>query len=82
MTREQILEEIGRLPEEKLAEVYQLLQQLDLSIADRKSKESIMSFAGSWQDMSEKHFQALSAEIAQRRRQAFSRRRGDAGITP
>jgi predicted DNA-binding antitoxin AbrB/MazE fold protein len=37
--------------------------------------QSIMKFAGAWQDMTEAEFESLLGEINQRRQSAFTRRR-------
>jgi hypothetical protein len=82
--RERIAEEIGRLPESRLAEVFNLLHFFRMGVESAQSANAgdVMQFAGAWQDMSQPDFDRFSEEIAARRRAAFDRRReldGDAG---
>ena len=79
--RVKILQEIDLIPEEKLPEIYDLLHHFRLGLQadqDRAAQDrvaSILRFAGCWQDMPAKAYTAFVQEIAERRHQAFSRRR-------
>jgi len=74
--REKVLEEVHRIPEDKLAEVYAILHYFRLGIeASRDPMRSVMRYAGCWQDMPEEMFVGFIQEIAARRQAAFSRRR-------
>lgn len=83
MIKQKVLQEIELLPEDKLVDIYNFIHHLRLGVetAESKPAKSIMSFAGSWNDMPEDVFQAMSLDIQQRRNQSFSRRRGNEGIT-
>ena len=79
--RAKVIEELDRLPTDRLTEIYDLIHYYRLGIEttlvrDQKAK-NIMSFAGSWEDMSEDEFSAFIDEVRHRRRQAFTRRRAD-----
>lgn len=55
--QKQVLEEIKRIPENKLAELYNLLHAFRLGIqSPMDSSEQIMQFAGSWNDMPDEVF--------------------------
>lgn len=74
--RERVIEEIKLIPEHKLLEIYDFLHYFRIGL--QKSIENIdqiMSFAGCWEDMPEEVFSDFLEEIAQRRTQAFLRRR-------
>jgi hypothetical protein len=71
-----VLEEISRIPEERLPDIYRLLHDFRLSLeASRGETHSLMRFAGCWQDMPDQVFDRFVEELAERRRQAFSGRR-------
>ena len=71
-----VLQEISLIPEDKLPDIYQLLHYFRLGLeVSRDRKQSVMRFAGCWQDMPDEVFDTLMDELAQRRHQAFSRRR-------
>jgi hypothetical protein len=76
MTQEQILKELARIPEAKLAELYDIIHYFRLGLEqEQKQGNPTMELAGSWADMPEELFQSLIGEIASRRKQAFSKRR-------
>lgn len=74
--RDKILEEIQHIPEARLAEVYDFIHYFRLGLEKAgNADESIMRFAGSWQDMPDDVFNELEEDLASRRKQAFSERR-------
>lgn len=74
--RERIFEEIRRIPESKLAEIYSLLHHFRVGLeTTRNGMKPVMKYAGCWSDMSDKVFAEFTQEIATRREDAFSRRR-------
>jgi len=76
--RDKLLEEIKLIPEHKLSELYDFIHYFRLSLQNSKeNRDQIIKFAGCWKDMPKEIFNEFSKEIAQRRKQAFSRRRGD-----
>ncbi|HEX6385591.1 MAG TPA: hypothetical protein VF177_13050 [Anaerolineae bacterium] len=76
MGREEIFEEINLIPEDKLPEVYAILHYFRLGLeASRSGKQSVMQYAGCWQDMPAEMYAQFTQEIASRRQDAFSRRR-------
>ena len=81
--KRKVLQEIDLLPEDKLIDIYNFIHHFRLGVEKAESipTKSTVSFAGSWSDMPEDMFQEMSREVEQRRQQAFSRRRGDEGIT-
>ncbi len=78
--RETVLREVNLIPEDKLFQVYELLHyfRLDLEAA-RDKTESVMQFAGCWEDMPDETFAAFTQKVAERRQGAFSRRRNREG---
>jgi hypothetical protein len=81
--KNKVLKEIDLIPEDKLADLYNFIHHFRLGLEKSqvtKSKQ-ILAFAGCWEDIPEETFTDFTTEIAQRRRQAFVRRRSDEGIT-
>lgn len=74
--RDQIAAELERIPEARLPEVFDLLRfyRLGLEASPGASRESVMSYAGAWQDMDAKQFEEFSQEIRARRGAAFGDR--------
>lgn len=79
--RNQLIEEIKRIPENRLPEIYDFLHFFRLGLQKSKgSVEQMMKFAGCWDDMPDKVFNDFFEEINQRRDMAFSRRRSGEAI--
>lgn len=76
--KDQIIEEINLIPEDKLIELYNLIHgfRLTLKLSENNVNE-IMKFAGCWQDLSEEEFTDFSQEIEQRRQNSSIRRFAD-----
>ncbi len=67
-TRNRILEEIDKIPEEKLIYLYDLIHFFRLGLETKKSSaQDILKLAGSWKDMSEEAFNDFLNEIKGRR---------------
>jgi iron complex outermembrane recepter protein len=76
--RNQIIEEINLIPEDKRQELYNLIHQFRISLERSPNNvDRIMQFAGIWLDMSEEEFSNFCEEIEQRRQASSSRRFGD-----
>lgn len=74
--RTRVLEEIGRLPEDRLPGLYDVVHFFRLGLESSKAEpQDVMAFAGSWRDMSDSDFEAFLDEVRERRRRSFSRRR-------
>jgi hypothetical protein len=71
--RTQVWEAIEQVPDENIAELYQLVQTFRqhgaLPVADT------MSFAGCWSDLPEPVYSDFLRDLDDRRQQAFSERR-------
>ena len=80
--RDRVMEEIKLIPEHKLSEVYDFIHYFRIGLQKSKGNMGqIMKFAGCWKDMPEEVFNEFLAEIRERRKQAFTRRRSsEAGI--
>ncbi|HAO10321.1 MAG TPA: hypothetical protein DCQ51_03855 [Planktothrix sp. UBA8407] len=66
--KNQIIEEINLIPEDKLIELYDLIHGFRLTLKPSENNvNEIMKFAGCWQDLSEEEFTDFSQEIEQRR---------------
>jgi hypothetical protein len=76
MLRDRIVEEITLLPDHKLRAILDLVHYFRVGWQGAGGNATqIMGLAGSWKDMLEDTLREFSAEVAQRRSQAFSRRR-------
>jgi hypothetical protein len=74
--RTKVLAEIQRIPEEKLAEVYDLIHRFRVESETGFNTVPMMRFAGCWDDMNQEVYDEFIDEITLRRQQAFSRRQG------
>ncbi|MDJ0839737.1 MAG: hypothetical protein QNK37_24690 [Acidobacteriota bacterium] len=74
--REKVKQEINRVPDEHLAEVYDVVRHYSLIRQSASKTQSIMDFAGAWQDMPDQQYEDFLSEVNQRRRVAGKRRRG------
>ena len=74
--RRKFIEQIQRLPDEKLNELYEIIHffSTDTKHAKPCSKDNVMRFAGCWDDMSDSEFNIWLNEISERRSTAFSGR--------
>ncbi len=78
VVRERLLEEVYRIPEDKLDEVYKFVHYFRIGIETARDEQSdVMRYAGCWQDMPEETFNQFIQDVKTRRQQAFSRRRSD-----
>ncbi len=74
--RDRVIDEIKRIPENKLSEVYDFLHFFRLGLQKSKGPvEQTIKFAGCWNDMPDEVFNDFFEEITQRREMAVSRRR-------
>ena len=78
MIQEQIIKELKQIPEDKLAELYDLIHYFRLGLEIEQQVNPTMQFAGAWKDMPEDEFQSFLKETQARRHQAFSGRRESA----
>jgi hypothetical protein len=82
--KNKVLQEIDLLPDDRLPDVYNFIHFFRLGIekAEGAGAQSILAFAGTWQEMPDEMFEEFVVEVEERRRQAFTRRReheGNAG---
>ncbi|MBF2028452.1 MAG: hypothetical protein IGS48_17075 [Oscillatoriales cyanobacterium C42_A2020_001] len=71
-----VLEEVQRVPENRLEALYDLILHFRLSDEETETNaNSVMSYAGCWNDLPDEMFDGFLEDTAQRRQQAFSRRR-------
>lgn len=77
-----VMDEIKLIPEHKLSEIYDLIHYFRIGLEKAEvNMEQMMKFAGCWNEMSEEMFSEFLQEIAQRRKQTFSRRyTGETGV--
>lgn len=73
VTKDKLINEISLLPEDKLGEVYNFIHYFRLG-TEKKNKNNILSFAGSWKDMDDEKFDDYLSDISERRNKAFSSR--------
>lgn len=76
LEREKIMDEVKRIPENRLAEIYSLLHYFRIGIEQsRETLKPIMQFAGAWSGMPEEIFSDFMSSITTRRHEAFAGRR-------
>ncbi len=73
--REKVVEEVNRLPDEQLEDIFNLIHHFRLGLEANRSKPDIMSFAGCWKDMPEAEFEDFLNEMQTRRRDTSRRKR-------
>lgn len=79
--KHKVMQEIDLIPEDKLTDLYELIHYFRVGLEKSELKKPTLAFAGCWQDMPDEMFNDFTAEIKQRRHQAFARRRGNEGRT-
>ncbi len=78
MFKNQLIEEINLIPEDKREELYKLIHKFRMGLERSPNNiNQIMQFAGSWSDMPESDFSDFCEEIEQRRQASSSRRFSD-----
>ena len=76
IVRNKLLEEIEKIPEDKVSDIYNLVHYFRLGLQSQKANpKKILSLSGSWKDMSEDNFNEFLNEVKIRRKTAFSSRR-------
>ena len=67
VNKDDIINEIELIPENRLAEIYDLIHyfRIGLEISEEKT-QSIMEFAGCWRDMPDDLFESFAGEITER----------------
>lgn len=82
LIKNKVLQEIDLIPDDKLTDLYNFIHyfRLGLEKSQVTKPKLILAFAGCWQDMPDEMFNNFTAEIKERRHQAFARRRGNEGI--
>ncbi|OQY30711.1 MAG: hypothetical protein B6I38_06955 [Anaerolineaceae bacterium 4572_5.1] len=78
--KDKVIREINLLPEEKLLEVYNFIHYFRIGAESEKSKiaeSSLLSYAGSWNDLADDVFDDFLSDVTERREKAFSGRRDD-----
>jgi hypothetical protein len=82
LIKSKVLQEIDLIPEDRLVDLYNFIHyfRLGLEKSQIEKPKPIMAFAGCWKDMPDEMFSDFTTEMRQRRRQAFTRRRGNEGI--
>ena len=74
VTKQTILEELDRVPEHKLEEVYSYLQSVTQSTAlSEEHRNEILSYAGAFSDMSDEEFKEFSQDLKSMRNKLFNR---------
>ena len=78
--RERLLDEIQRIPDTRIAEVFDLIHFFRIGLAAvppraETPEAMIAQFAGCWSEMPEQDFTAFQSELQSRRHTAFGQRR-------
>ena len=78
ISKNQLLEEISLIPEDRHQELYNLIHKFRISLNQSEHKiNEIMQFAGSWSDFPEEDFKNFCEEIEERRQTSSTRRFSD-----
>jgi len=80
--REKLFDEIAKIPDEKVPEVFDLLHHFSIGLGVKASNpQKILKLAGGWQDMPEDDFKDFLTDVTTRRKNAFiSRRNRETGV--
>ena len=80
--RNKLLDEVTKIPDDKIPEIFDFLYHFRLGLEVKKSNpQKILQLAGSWEDMSDLDFKDFLDEIKNRREKAIlSRSRREASI--
>jgi len=74
--RKKLIDEITKIPDEKLPEIYDFLYYFRLGLVTKSSnRQKTMQLAGSWNDMPDAEWDDFLNDIQNRRKTAFSLRR-------
>jgi len=74
--REKLFDEISKIPDEKVPEIFDFLHYFRLGLGMKLSNpQRILKLAGSWKDMSEDDFDDFLNDVTNRRKNAFILRR-------
>lgn len=74
--REKLFDEIAKIPDEKVHEIFDFLHYFRLGLGIKASNpQKILQLAGSWKDMSEDDFEDFLNDVTTRRKNAFISRR-------
>ncbi len=74
--RNKLLEEISRIPEDQVSDIYNLVHYFRLGLQSKKANpDKILKLSASWKDMSEDDFNEFLNQMRARRKTAFSSRR-------
>ena len=70
--RNKVLEEVTKIPDDKIPEIFDFLYHFRLGLGAKKSNpKKILQLAGSWKDISDKEFEDFLDDIKKRRAKAF-----------
>jgi len=73
LTLSSIIKEIKKIPEDKLEEVHTFIKSLEQNSKGKNShKKDLMSYAGSWKDMSNEDYKDFVKETRRTRKNLFS----------
>jgi hypothetical protein len=75
ISKNQIIEEISLIPDDKLNQLYDLIHNFRIELNQSENNlNKIMQFAGCWENMPEETFTGFCEDIEQRRQTSSSRR--------
>ena len=79
MIKTRLIDEINLIPARKLSEVYDFIHYFRLGAEKEEAniQNTSLSYAGSWQEMDADVYDDYLADIASRRKKAFSDRRNN-----
>ncbi|MBN2891199.1 MAG: hypothetical protein JXL97_04960 [Bacteroidales bacterium] len=71
VTYQKILDALAKVPVKRLSRVYDLIRYE--SVENDKNKESILQFAGSWNEFSDSELEDFLGKIQENRKEIFER---------
>ncbi len=73
MTREDVINEIKQISDEKMNIIYEVIHRLRIEFERENKSHEILRYAGTWSDMPESDYDNLMNDIRNRRKVAFQR---------
>jgi hypothetical protein len=74
--REKILDEIAKIPDEKVPEIFDFIHYFRMGLGQKTTNpQKILQLAGSWKDLTDDEYNEFIENIMNRRKGAFNSRR-------
>lgn len=74
--REKVINEIDKIPEDKLTSILDLIHHFRIGIQQSQRFDAdVQHFSGCWKDMPDRVYESFRIDVQKRRRSTFTRRR-------